>query len=201
MATQKLPDYITKEEFEKILSYALEIEKKAKSRTRKQRIKSYRIAMLLAFEGGLRVSEIVGYKGKSRRRNKKTGEIIVKDIEIQPLSQKNVEKACIRLKNAKGGKDRVTARPKRLNANALSMLPLKIKRRALQEFVSKVGKECLDKDIHIHTLRHGFATHYYNKTKDILGLQQLMGHSRTDTTSIYSHINPEETINKVRDVF
>jgi site-specific recombinase XerD len=196
---RNLPPIISQEEFEKMFSYALELEKKAKKR--KKKIRSYRLAMLLGFESGLRISEIVGYKGLSKKKNKTTGEIVVKEVEIKPLSEEMVETACIRLKNAKGGKDRVTARPKRLNANALNMLPLKIKRRALQAFIKKVGKEALGKDIHFHTLRHGFATHYYNKTKDILGLQQLMGHSRTDTTSIYSHINPEETIKQVRDVF
>jgi len=195
----KLPTIISQEEFEKLFSYAGELEKKSKKR--KQRIRSYRIAMLLGFEAGLRISEIVGYKGISKRKNKATGEIVIKDIEIMPLSKDMVETSCIRLRNAKGRKDRVTARPKRLNVNALNMLPLKIKRRVLQSFISKISTVAIGKKIHFHTLRHGFATHYYNKTKDILGLQQLMGHSRTDTTSIYSHINPVETVERVRDVF
>ena len=197
----KLPTIISQEEFEKMFSYAAEMEKKAKGKNRKQNIRSYRIAMLLGFESGLRISEIVGHKGISRKKNKTTGEIVTTPIEILPLSKDMVEVSCIRLRNAKGRKDRVTARPKRFNINALNMLPLNIKRRPLQSFITKVSKEAIEKKIHFHTLRHGFATHYYNKTKDILGLQQLMGHSRTDTTSIYSHINPEETVQQVRDVF
>ena len=195
----KLPPIISQEEFEKLFSYAGELEKKSKSQ--KQKIRKFRIAMLLGFEAGLRISEIVGYKGISKIKNKTTGEVVTTDIEILPLSPDMVETSCIRLKNAKGRKDRVTARPKRLNANALNMLPLKMPRRALQRFINIISTAAIGKKIHFHTLRHGFATHYYNKTKDILGLQQLMGHSRTDTTSIYSHINPVETVARVRDVF
>jgi len=81
------------------------------------------------------------------------------------------------------------------------MLPLTIKRRFLQLHITKLGKEVLGKCITFHTLRHGFATHYYNKTKDIRGLQQSLGHSRLDTTAIYAHTNPEDTIKKSRRFF
>ena len=144
----KLPPIISQEEFEKLFSYAGELEKKSKSQ--KQKIRKFRIAMLLGFEAGLRISEIVGYKGISKIKNKTTGEVVTTDIEILPLSPDMVEASCIRLKNAKGRKDRVTARPKRLNANALNMLPLKMPRRALQRFINIISTAAIGKKIHFH---------------------------------------------------
>jgi len=142
--------------------------------------------MLLSFEAGMRISEIVGFTGKN---------------VIQPLQRNQIDQTSIRVISGKGKKDRIIARPKRVNANAIKILPLKLKRRTLQRYITYAGKEVLGKHITFHTLRHGFATHYYNKTKDILGLQQTLGHSRTDTTSIYAHTNPEETTKRIRDVF
>jgi len=174
----KIPKIISQEEFELLLKTVQKSKHKLK--------KEIMLCMILAFEAGLRISEILGYKGKNT---------------IQPLQQDQVDQTSIRVIQGKGKKDRVVARPKRVNANAVKMLPLKVQRRTLQRFITVLGKKELNKHITFHTLRHGFATHYYNKTKDILGLQQTLGHSRTDTTSIYAHTNPEETINRIREVF
>lgn len=176
---QKIPKIISQEEFELLLKTVQKSKHKLK--------KEIMLCMVLAFESGLRISEILGYNGKKNT--------------IQPLQQDQIDQTSIRVIQGKGKKDRVVARPKRLNANAIKMLPLKLQRRTLQRFITLLGQNLLNKHITFHTLRHGFATHYYNKTKDILGLQQTLGHSRTDTTSIYAHTNPEETINKIREVF
>lgn len=42
-----------------------------------------------------------------------------------------------------------------------------------------------------HKFRHTFATNYYRTTRDIIGLQQLLGHSDVTTTMIYAHVMPE----------
>lgn len=42
-----------------------------------------------------------------------------------------------------------------------------------------------------HSGRHTFATNYLRKTKDVAGLQQLLGHSDIGQTMIYAHITDE----------
>lgn len=45
-----------------------------------------------------------------------------------------------------------------------------------------------------HLLRHSYATFLYQQSKDILLLQQLLGHSSIETTKIYTHLNNEAII-------
>ena len=42
--------------------------------------------------------------------------------------------------------------------------------------------------IHFHTLRHWKATTEYAKTRDILHVQQLLGHKKLENTAIYTHL-------------
>jgi len=140
--------------------------------------------MLLGFEAGMRISEIVGYIDK-----------------VPPLTKKNVEQASIRIEQGKGQKDRIVPRPKRLNENALNLLPLDIPRRSLQNFVEQLGEKILNKKISFHTLRHGFGSHLAGQGRPLHEIQMLMGHSRLDTTGVYLHANPKQAIESAREVF
>lgn len=172
---KKLPKIITQEEFEKLFEAA----KKKSGKFRKEKL----LALLLGFEAGLRISEIVGFK----------------DI-IPKLDKEQVGEASIKILG-KGGKERIVPRPKRMNEVAKALLPLDISRRGLQSFVTRLGKEVLGKEISFHTLRHGFCSHLANSGRPLHEIQMLAGHSRLDTTGIYLHANPEEAIKKAQDVF
>lgn len=124
------------------------------------------------------------------------------EYDIQPLTPDKVEKDRIFVSQGKGEKDRWVWKPKLINNQAIQELPLKVSRRAVQRYVSQLSKQVLSKDIHFHTLRHTFATEFLKKNpQDIRTLQILMGHSRIDTTSIYSHVSPDEALKKMEDVF
>lgn len=181
MVRKKLPTIINQEEFEKLFDFI----KKSKLRNKKQ----YMVAILLGFEAGMRISEIVGFK--------------VGDIwKIKPLEPSNIENdSQIRLFSAKGGKDRVVPKPKRLTQNAIKELPLKLSRRAIQKFFTSLGKKVLDKNITFHTLRAGFATHLINKGRPLHEVQMLMGHSRMDTTGVYLRASPKDAVEGALDVF
>lgn len=180
---KKLIKFITQEEFERLLRYTLK--HKSDKRFDKNR-KKYALAMILAFEAGLRISEVVGYADK-----------------VPALTKDKVDlvKNSIRIESGKGGKDRIVPKPKRVNAVALKLLPIKLSRRSLQDWVTKAGKEVLGKDISFHTLRHGFGTHLAENGVPLHQIQLLMGHSKLDTTAVYLHANPVEAIKKAMDVF
>lgn len=54
--------------------------------------------------------------------------------------------------------------------------------------IVKAAKPKILKDVSNHSARHTFATLWMNKTKDVLALQKLLGHSDISQTMIYAHI-------------
>ena len=176
---KKLIKFITQEEFEKVFDAVNKV-----NGTSIERKKQYKLALLLGFESGMRISEIVGYK----------------DI-VPELTKDMIEVASIRIEQGKGQKDRIVPRPKRMNEKAIKMLPLNIKRRALQDFTTKLCKNILNKELTFHSFRHGFGSHLAGQGRPLHEIQMLMGHSRLDTTGIYLHANPKEAIDGARDVF
>lgn len=184
--TQKRIDFISFEEFKKLY--------------RAERNKKMRLFLLLGFGSGLRISEIIGFKRKRKRRmNKETKEIqfFVDNTEIPPLTKDmvNLEAHQIRLVDGKGGKWRTTITPPSLTEPMLDLLPLDLNRRTVQYHIGVLSKKVLGKKISPHTLRHGFGNYMVNERGIALPIvQQMMGHSRLDTTGIYTKANPEQAI-------
>lgn len=134
-----------------------------------------RLAFALGFYNCMRVSEV---------------------IKLQP---EDIDRALklIWIKQSKGHKDRkIPIAPEVMNL--LKHLPIKCGVRALQIAFKNKCKEILNKDLHFHTLRHSGITHYVTKKKwNALEVQRLAGHSKIATTMIYTHINPQDLVNRM----
>lgn len=133
--------------------------------------KKHKAAFMLGFYEGMRISEVLN------------------------LNKGDVSNGFIHIKQSKGKKDRDIPLMDEV-IHYLRYLPIGISRQALHKAIKKKGKEVLNKDIYFHTLRHSGATYYLNERNvDIRFIQTFLGHSRLDTTQIYTHINPVQLKN------
>lgn len=61
-----------------------------------------------------------------------------------------------------------------------------------QKAIKIVAKECgISKNVHIHTLRHSFATHLLENGINLRSIQTLLGHVSPVTTAIYTRMTEE----------
>ncbi len=174
----KLITYIKESEFELLLK----AEKK----------KEFKLAYLFGFGCGLRISEIIGYRRKPRKSA--DGVSFVPSVEIKPLSaqQIDLQAKTVKVLGGKGMKDRIVPLFPGFKEEYLKLLPLDIKRTTLQAHFKQLCKRVLNRNCHFHELRHGFGVMSTIRNVPMPFIQAAMGHSRLDTTGIYTAASPEE---------
>ena len=162
-----LPEVLSEEEVAAILKTITNIKHKA--------------LIMTIYSGGLRISELINLK--------------VKDIDSDRMQ--------IRVQQSKGKKDRYTL----LSQKTLLILRQYFKeykpkewlfegegdgeysQKAIQNILKRaVLKAGIKKRITVHSLRHSFATHLLENGTDLRYIQNLLGHSNSKTTEIYTHI-------------
>jgi site-specific recombinase XerD len=171
----KLPNVLGFEEVKKILD-SIENEK-------------HKTILFLVYSAGLRVGEVVRLR--------------IEDIDSKRM--------LIHVVQGKGRKDRYTL----LSDIALTQLrkyyslykpetwlfPGQNKKEFLTErTVERIfEKACLlakiNKKASVHTLRHSFATHLLESGTDLRFIQELLGHSSSKTTEIYTHVTQKNISN------
>lgn len=163
----KLFDVITEEQL-------IEIVKATK-------LPKYKLAFMLGFYEAMRVSEIA----KLRKEH------VDKKLKL------------IYIKQAKGHKDRnipiapeVISKLKHLPCGSDNAKDFGI--RAIQYAFTNATKKALGKSLNIHILRHSGITFYLTKKKwNTMEVQRLAGHSKSSITEIYTHIRPEDLVERM----
>lgn len=166
---KKLPIAISEEEFAILIKH-----------TNKDK---HKLAFLLGFEAGLRVSEVMKLEAR--------------DIDLK--------EGTIFIRQGKGSKDRIVSLPKHFRESYLKLLPIGIGARALEICFKRACKRAglleTKPTLHFHSLRHGFASHCVKKGVPIHHLRTMMGHSNISTTNVYLELNPKEAVKSVKELF
>jgi integrase/recombinase XerD len=145
----------------------------------------HRLMISLAYASGMRVSEIVKLK--------------VADLNLEDLS--------IHIKQAKGGKDRISILSEKLVNDLRNLIAGRsgndfvfeserggrlTERTAQKVFENALKKAEIKKQATFHSLRHSFATHLLENGTDVRYVQELLGHQNIRTTQRYTQVtNPQ----------
>ena len=61
--------------------------------------------------------------------------------------------------------------------------------RSIQKRLEIFAEKYASRHIHPHMLRHSFASHILDSSKDLLAVKDLLGHADISSTQIYTHLN------------
>lgn len=184
---KKLPVVLSVEELESILNHTKKL--------------SYRVYFLTTYSMGLRLSEALN--------------LTVADIDSQRMQ--------VHIRLGKGNKDRVVPLPPltlqwlriywSTHRHPTFLFPAStsynrypntgrlMDKGSVQKAIKLIAKECgISKNVHIHTLRHSFATHLLEKGANLRMIQTLLGHASPVTTAIYTQITPLVTQNSAEKI-
>jgi integrase/recombinase XerD len=136
------------------------------------------------------------------------------------LSHLEHQSEIINIFSGKGKKDRIVPYPKDLHSlvnsyveqyNPIEWLfngqystnekPTQYTDRSVNSFLKQIAEKAgIKKDIHAHLLRHSYATHNLEQGVDIRYIQEILGHSSSKTTEIYTHVS-KKSIAKIPSPF
>ncbi|MFO7745413.1 MAG: tyrosine-type recombinase/integrase [Psychroflexus sp.] len=174
---RKLPDVLSTEEVISILQATRNLK--------------HRALLGLIYSSGLRIGELL--------------KLELKDVDL--------ERQSIYVKSGKGRKDRHTTLGQSIQPLLVNYVRTYKPERFLFEGDAGVAysassvraflkRSCrfakIKKKVTPHTLRHSFATHLLENGVDIRYIQELLGHSRPETTMIYTHVT-ERSISAIQN--
>ena len=170
---KRLPEFLTQEEMKRFIDAIDNVK--------------HRLLIIFTYGAGFRVSEIVSLKVKDLNFNSGYGWV----------------------RNGKGGKDRMFIIPEKIKEELKEWIRshhlqpedwlFKGSRNnhysdsSIRMIVQTARKKaCITKSITPHSLRHSFATHLLENGYSLLEVNRLLGHSRIETTMVYTHLaNPK----------
>jgi len=142
--------------------------------------------MELFYSSGLRLSELTGLKVR---------DLDLKSAQVRVLGKGSKERivpvGSIALKALNVW---LSARPAMAAAHEESLFVGRngaaLGGRAVQLRVAAMARASgLPQHLHPHMLRHSFATHLLESSRDLRGVQELLGHANIGTTQVYTHLD------------
>ena len=175
-----LPNVLSKEEVKLILQALTNIKHKA--------------MLSLIYSCGLRRSELLNLKITDI--NSKRGLIVIRQSKgrkdrIAPLSEKTIQLL----------RDYFNAyKPKEWLFEGQNGIGQYDERSLASVLINALEKSKINKPVTLHWLRHSYATHLLENGTDLRYIQEILGHSSSKTTEIYTHVS-NKSIQKVISPF
>jgi integrase/recombinase XerC len=145
------------------------------------------LAMLeLLYSSGLRLAELVGLDVGDLDLADRTVRVLGKGSKtrILPVGRQAITTLRTWLS------DRATIVKPGVMALFVGQSGQRLGGRAVQQRIRRwaAGSE-LGIPVHPHLLRHSFATHLLESSRDLRGVQELLGHADISTTQVYTHLD------------
>ncbi len=138
----------------------------------------------LIYSSGLRVSETVNINLNDINLSDQTVRVTGKGNKMRVLPVGTHAKVAIE----KWQKERAIIANDNEFALFVSMLGKRLTVRSVQKRIKRWGLS-IGQNISPHVLRHSFATHMLESSKDLRLVQDLLGHESISTTQIYTHLD------------
>ncbi|MCJ7617515.1 MAG: tyrosine-type recombinase/integrase [Desulfobacterales bacterium] len=179
-ASKKLPILLSRKEIKNLLDDTIN--------------EKHRLLIECLYYTGLRLSECINLKFRDLDLNDGIGWVRMgKGAKDRIFIISDFFKEDLLEYRHNNGNDDLEVNDYIFSVNGKKMTP-----RAMQKAIKISAKRAgIRKDVHVHTLRHSFATHLLEDGVDIRKIQKLLGHSNLATTQIYTQVSSEE-IKKIK---
>jgi integrase/recombinase XerD len=178
-----------------------------------------RLIILLMLDLGIRISEAVGHEKRRQANGNTAGGLRIKDIELDTgriilYDTKDTRAASKKRKTIKAGRmlyasGRLLEALKAWYLIRADIQPYspdsllicthsggKVDNRYCRAMIKRYAKRAgISIDVSPHKARHAFASHFYEETKDIKVLQDILGHSSIKVTEGYIHLSEDSIKN------
>ncbi len=142
--------------------------------------------MELLYGCGLRLSEVNGLNLQDIDWQQQTLVVTGKGNKQRQLPFG--KKALNALKNWLVKRDNIAKENE--NAVFVSQQGNRLSNSSIQKRLKKMAlAQGLNTNVHPHMLRHSFASHILESSKDLRAVQELLGHANLSTTQIYTHLD------------
>ena len=145
-----------------------------------------RAIMELFYSSGLRLAELVGLAITDVDLADRTVRVLGKGSKtrIVPVGRKACDALRVWLRE-RGALAVIDETALFVGRNGARLKPRAIQLRVAQ-WARRAG---LPSRVYPHLFRHSFATHLLESSKDLRGVQELLGHADISTTQVYTHLD------------
>ncbi len=181
-AAKRLPDTLNADEINQLLSNTV-----GETDTRNSKLNVRDTAMMeLMYACGLRLSELSGLNLQDIDWQQQTIQVTGKGQKQRRLPFGSKARDAVKL----WLKQRSLEKVENESALFVSSRGTRMCNSSIQKRLKKMAvTQGINTNVYPHMLRHSFASHILESSKDLRAVQELLGHANLSTTQVYTHLD------------